>query len=57
MKSSFAPLLLTPAMPPDAPDEAAGYAFMNYLLRPEVMAGVSNFVHYANGNVAGCGMR
>ncbi|MNF89466.1 Putrescine-binding periplasmic protein precursor [compost metagenome] len=40
------------AMPADAPDEAAGYAFMNYLLRPEVMAGVSNFVHYANGNVA-----
>jgi putrescine transport system substrate-binding protein len=39
------------AMPADAPDEAAGYAFMNYLLRPEVMASVSNFVHYANGNV------
>ncbi|WP_025129085.1 polyamine ABC transporter substrate-binding protein [Pseudomonas sp. PH1b] len=38
------------AMPVDAPDEKAGYAFMNYLLRPEVMAGVSNYVHYANGN-------
>jgi putrescine transport system substrate-binding protein len=23
---------------------------MNYLLRPDVMAGVSNYVHYANGN-------
>ncbi|WP_053151846.1 polyamine ABC transporter substrate-binding protein [Pseudomonas protegens] len=39
------------AMPVDAPDEQAGYAFMNYLLRPEVMAGVSNYVHYANGNL------
>ena len=38
------------AMPADAPDEAAGYAFLNYLLRPDVMAGISNSVHYANGN-------
>jgi putrescine transport system substrate-binding protein len=38
------------AMPADAPDEKAGYAFMDYLLRPDVMAGVSNYVHYANGN-------
>ncbi|BBP76887.1 polyamine ABC transporter substrate-binding protein [Pseudomonas gingeri NCPPB 3146 = LMG 5327] len=40
------------AMPADAPDEKAGYAFMNYLLRPEVMAGISNYVKYANGNSA-----
>ncbi|MFJ3053161.1 polyamine ABC transporter substrate-binding protein [Pseudomonas nitroreducens] len=40
------------AMPNDAPDEKAAYAFMNYLLRPDVMAGVSNYVHYANGNLA-----
>lgn len=40
------------AMPADAPDEAAGYAFLNYLLRPEVMADISNSVHYANGNAA-----
>ncbi|WP_419736205.1 polyamine ABC transporter substrate-binding protein [Pseudomonas sp. COR18] len=40
------------AMPADAPDEKAGYAFMNYLLRPEVMAGISNYVKYANGNAA-----
>lgn len=38
------------AMPVDAPDEKAGYAFMNYLLRPEVMANISNHVQYANGN-------
>lgn len=40
------------AMPADAPNEEAGYAFMNYLLRPEVIAGVSNYVKYANGNSA-----
>ncbi|MBB1609151.1 MULTISPECIES: polyamine ABC transporter substrate-binding protein [unclassified Pseudomonas] len=40
------------AMPADAPDEKAAYAFMNYLLRPDVMAGISNYVHYANGNLA-----
>ena len=38
------------AMPADAPDEKAAYSFMNYLLRPDVMAGISNYVHYANGN-------
>lgn len=38
------------AMPADAPDEQAGYAFMNYLLNPKVMAGISNHVRYANGN-------
>ncbi|MBB2497225.1 polyamine ABC transporter substrate-binding protein [Aquipseudomonas ullengensis] len=37
-------------MPVDAPNEAQAYAFMNYLLQPEVMAGISNHVHYANGN-------
>lgn len=37
-------------MPADAPDEAGGYAFLNYLLEPKVMAGISNHVHYANGN-------
>lgn len=38
------------AMPADAPNEKAGYAFMNYLLEPKVMAGISDYVHYANGN-------
>ncbi|WAH59693.1 polyamine ABC transporter substrate-binding protein [Pseudomonas silvicola] len=38
------------AMPADAPDARAGYAFMNYLLEPKVMAGISNYVHYANAN-------
>ena len=39
------------AMPADAPDEKAAYRFMNYLLQPDVMAGISNYVHYANGNL------
>ena len=38
------------AMPADAPNERAGYAYMNYLLQPEVMANISNHVQYANGN-------
>ncbi|KHL71389.1 spermidine/putrescine ABC transporter substrate-binding protein, partial [Pseudomonas putida] len=39
------------AMPADAPDEKAGYAYMNYLLQPQVMANISNHVQYANGNL------
>ena len=36
------------AMPTDAPDPEAGYAFLNYLLEPAVMAKISNFVTYPN---------
>jgi len=39
------------AMPADAPDEKAGYAYMNYLLEPQVMAAISNHVQYANDNL------
>ncbi|MCP1626294.1 polyamine ABC transporter substrate-binding protein [Pseudomonas nitroreducens] len=39
-------------MPADAPNEAAGYAFMNFLLQPEVMASVTNAIKYANANKA-----
>ncbi|WP_312936243.1 polyamine ABC transporter substrate-binding protein [Pseudomonas sp.] len=38
------------AMPVDAPDEKQAYAYMNYLLQPDVMANISNSVQYANGN-------
>ena len=38
------------SMPADAPDEKAAYAFMNYLLDPKVMAPISDYVRYANGN-------
>lgn len=36
------------AMPKDAPSPENAYAFMDYLLRPEVIAKVSNFVTYPN---------
>ncbi|MCI3945582.1 spermidine/putrescine ABC transporter substrate-binding protein PotF [Pseudomonas syringae] len=38
------------AIPADAQDTKGAYAFMNYLLRPEVIANITNTVHYANGN-------
>jgi putrescine transport system substrate-binding protein len=40
------------AIPKDAPHPAEAYAFINYLMRPEVAAKNSNFISYANGNVA-----
>jgi putrescine transport system substrate-binding protein len=36
------------AMPADAPDPDSAYAFMNFLLQPEVMAKSSDFVTYPN---------
>jgi putrescine transport system substrate-binding protein len=36
------------AMPKDAPDPDNAYAFMDYLLRPEVIAKATNFVTYPN---------
>lgn len=36
------------AIPVDAPNPDAAYAFINYVLRPEVMAGITNYVAYAN---------
>ena len=40
------------AIPKDAPHPAEAYAFIDYLLRPEIAAKNSNFVSYANGNLA-----
>ena len=40
------------AIPKDAPHPAEALAFINFLLRPEVAARNSNFVAYANGNLA-----
>jgi putrescine transport system substrate-binding protein len=40
------------AIPKDAPHPVNAHVFINYMLRPEVIAAVSNFVHYANGNLA-----
>jgi putrescine transport system substrate-binding protein len=40
------------AIPKDAPDPDSAYAFMNYIMTPQVIAGISNFKRYANGNAA-----
>jgi putrescine transport system substrate-binding protein len=40
------------AIPADAPHPNNAHLFLNYLMEPEVIAGVSNYVSYANGNSA-----
>ncbi len=40
------------AIPADAPHKAEALEFLNYIMRPEVMAKASNYVYYANGNKA-----
>jgi len=40
------------AIPADAPHVEEAHEFLNYMMRPEVIAKSSNYVHYANGNKA-----
>jgi putrescine transport system substrate-binding protein len=40
------------AIPADAPHVAEAHEFLNYIMKPEVIAKASNFVSYANGNKA-----
>ena len=40
------------AIPADAPNVENAHAFIDYIMRPEVMAKASNYVYYANGNKA-----
>jgi putrescine transport system substrate-binding protein len=40
------------AIPADAPNAAAAHAFINFLLRADVIAPISNYVAYANANAA-----
>jgi putrescine transport system substrate-binding protein len=40
------------AIPADAPHPDNAHKFLDYFLRPEVSAAVSNFVNYANANAA-----
>jgi putrescine transport system substrate-binding protein len=40
------------AIPKDAPDRESAYAFMNYMMTPQVIADVSNFKRFANANAA-----
>jgi len=39
-------------IPADAPHVANAHKFIEFLLQPEVIAGVSNTIHYANSNLA-----
>jgi putrescine transport system substrate-binding protein len=40
------------AIPRDAPHAANAHLFLNYLMKPDVIAEISNFVGYANANLA-----
>jgi putrescine transport system substrate-binding protein len=40
------------AIPKDAPNPDSAYAFMNYMMTPQVIADVSNFKRYADANSA-----
>lgn len=40
------------AIPVDAPNPDAAHKFVNYLLQPEVIAPISNYVAFANANIA-----
>jgi Spermidine/putrescine-binding periplasmic protein len=44
------------AIPADAKHPENAHAFINYLMRPEVIAKISNYVSYANGNKASLSM-
>ena len=39
-------------IPADAPHPKNAHTFINYMLRPDVIAAVSNYTNYANGNQA-----
>ncbi len=40
------------AIPVDAPHPANAHRFIDYIMRPDVIAKASNYVYYANGNAA-----
>jgi putrescine transport system substrate-binding protein len=40
------------AIPKDAPHPDSAYAFINYVMTPQVIADISNFKRYANANAA-----
>ncbi len=40
------------AIPVDAPNPEAAHKFINFILDAENMAAASNYVYYANGNLA-----
>jgi len=38
------------AIPKDAPHPNNAHAWINFIMKPEIVADISNFVNYANGN-------
>jgi putrescine transport system substrate-binding protein len=40
------------AVPKDAPHPDSAYAYLNYIMTPQVIADISNFKRYANANLA-----
>ncbi|MCZ0390818.1 spermidine/putrescine ABC transporter substrate-binding protein PotF, partial [Escherichia coli] len=40
------------AIPADAANPDAAYAFMNFIMKPEIMAEITNVVQFPNGNAA-----
>ncbi|MEM6665606.1 MAG: polyamine ABC transporter substrate-binding protein [Pseudomonadota bacterium] len=40
------------AIPTDAPNVEEAHIFLDYIMRPDVMAKASNYVYFANGNAA-----
>ena len=40
------------AVPADAKNVEAAHVFLNYLMKPEVMASITNYVQFPNGNAA-----
>ncbi|MGY6634149.1 MAG: polyamine ABC transporter substrate-binding protein [Alkalilacustris sp.] len=40
------------AIPADAPNPEAAHAFINFIMEPEITAGITNYVWYANANTA-----
>ena len=40
------------SIPADAPHPHNAEIWMNYLMRPDVMAGITNYIHYPNGYAA-----
>jgi putrescine transport system substrate-binding protein len=43
-------------IPVDAPNAPAAYSFLNFMLKPEVIARASNYTRYANANSAATGL-
>ncbi len=40
------------AIPADAPNPEAAHAFINFIMKPEITADITNYVYYANANAA-----